>query len=484
MLRPIITLSVILICFNVRSQNWELFPVNQLSHYLIASETTSIRSFKSDSVMEQEDTRIHFFIQYTGPSEDCYWQNFKWLFGYNNEFIIDSLVYDHDSVVYYFLEGDYPLEFVFKPLAQPGDEWNLSSHLSRKGMCISAGISEVFGVSDSIKAFTLQTVLGDVEFILSKTYGLTQFIPFTFFFQEIPTDKKDEFPFLDYKLIGLQNDIEIKGFRMPGFPDYFHLSAGDQLLWKNKSWEINGPTTYFYKDSLLSSFISDDSVNYEILREEYDSTGQYLGNDELTVTYYKSDYEYLLQTPALWSATGNENLNGGLFIIDEMNMNILGSDTVFSKEFHNNGCFFEESEDECFVVCIDALYQIEYKLTSVEGLVYYSGFYGDEKELQGSIINGQLRGSMNIPPVGINYVQPIKFKVYPNPNTGKYIMVDLTDIEEPRELMITNLQGKVICRTTLLLNDIIRLELNLNNGIYFVNVVGKNYTFNTKFVVH
>lgn len=484
MLRPIITLCVMLICFNVQSQDWDLFPVNQLNHYQIESETKSVRSFKSDSVLEKEDVKTHFFIRYTGPSEDCYWQNFKWLFGYNDQFIIDSLVYDHDSVLYYFLEGDYPLEFVFKPLAHPGDEWNLSSHLSRKGTCISAGISEVFGVSDSIKTYALQTVLGDVQFILSKTYGLVQFVPFTFFFQEIPLDGGDEFPFLNYKLIGLQNDDELKGFSMPGFSDYFHLSAGDQLLWENKSWEINGLTTSFLKDSLISSVISNDSVSYEIRREKYDSTGQYLENYELTVTYYKSDYEYLLQTPAIWCATNSADLNGELFIIDNMEMNSVGSDTIFSKAYHNNGCFFEKYDNECFITCIETFYQNEYKVTSLEGLVYYNGFYGNEMELQGSIIDGRLRGSMNIPPAGLNFVQPDQFKVYPNPNTGEYIIVDLADIEEPRELMITNLQGKVISRTTLLPNDHIRLELNVNNGVYFVNVVGKNYIYNAKFVVY
>jgi hypothetical protein len=461
MLRLIKLLCITLICCNLFGQNWQLFPVSQLSHYIVETEVPSVRSFKCDSVLDLGGSSIHLFTGYMGPSEDCYWQNFKWLHGYGTDFTIDSLIYNHDSVVYYFLDGDYPFEFVFKHMAEPGDEWNLSSHLDRKGSCISLGVSEFLGVTDSIKTYILQTVLGDVEFILSKTHGLLQFIPFTNFFVEIPTAKAtDAFPFASYQLIGFQKELEIKGFKMPGFSEYFHLSAGDQLLWKNKSWEINGLTTSFLKDSLTSSTISDDSVVYEMLRKKYDSIGQYLGNYEFTVTYYKSEYEYLLQTPASWCVTGNDDLNGELFIIDNMKMNFLGSDTVFSKEYHNNGCIFENSEDECFVVCIDALYQIEYKVTTLEGLVYFSGFYGDELELFGSVIDGQVRGSMNIPPVGIGQISETLINIFPNPTSG---IIRLSSDLEIHRVEIYNYMGIKVYANEL--SDEIDLS-NQSPGIY------------------
>jgi hypothetical protein len=282
-------------------------------------------------------------------------------------------------------------------------------------------------------------VLGEVEFILSKNHGLLQFIPFTYFFVEIPVEEAaDAFPFASYKLMGFQSEQEMKGFKKPGFSEYFHLSAGDQLLWKDTYYDITDLTSNYYKDSLLSSFTYNDSVVYELLREVYDSSGQYIRSENITTTYSRLRYEYLLKTPARWYATDDEVNHGEIYFIKDMKLEFTDDDTIYHKEFIADGCFFDQTVNECLVSCIEALFQTEYKVSSREGLTYYSGFYGSELELFGSIIDGKLSGSMEIPPVGIEQTSVNPIHIFPNPSSG---LIHFTSDLEIHRVEIYNCMG-------------------------------------------
>lgn len=438
MLRSIYIFFISLMCCISFAQNWQLFPVNQLNHYRVDTENPAIRSFECDSAHLNDESIVHLFRRYNGFSDTCFWQNRNMFYCSNSiTFDIDSLIYNYDSVIYYFTESGTLFDFVFKYAAKPGEEWDLSSHLGRTGTCNSVGVMDILGVTDSVKIFTLQTAVEDVQFIVSKTNGLIQFIPFIFFFYEFPT-AKSTFPY--YNLIGFESTAETQGFQFPGFAEYFHLSAGDLLLWKYTFYDMMDLTTHYYRDSLKASSLYPDSVEYKISRKVYDINAELIESLNTSIDYYRNEYEYFLQTPARWFTISNSDPYEEIYFIDNAYFVYSEIDTTMIKEFSADACIFQHYENECQIMCLNNFYDTEYKVSTIEGLTYLSEAYGREHELLGSVIDGVERGSMQIP-VGLEQLSDCLVSIYPNPSSG---IISLTNEHFIRQIEIYNPLGKMI----------------------------------------
>ena len=415
MLRSVIILLAWTLSNTMLAQNWQLFPLHQLNHYQVENTNHGIRSFECDSITDNGESIVHLFINYLGPSKSCYWQNREWLSHSNDDgFTVDSLVYLGDSVIYYFNNYGSLFEFVFKYNAKPGDSWDLSSHLSRTGTCVSEGIADILGETDSIKTFTLQSAEGNIDFILSKTHGLIRFIPFTNFFLEIPA-KSDVFSY--HNLIGIKTDIDFRGFQLPGFNDYFHLSAGDLLLWKYTFYDMMDLTVNYYRDSLIATNITFDSVTYQVYRKIFSNYGILIDIWDTSYTYLKAEYEYQLLTPNQWYTNMNEDPYSEIFFIDNTCFKCSDSDTSVIKEFTSNACSFMQSEEGCNIICLLDDLETKYRVSTAEGITYLSEPYGRELKLLGSVIDGVESGSMQIP-VDLEHLTKCPVSVYPNPSSG------------------------------------------------------------------
>ncbi len=438
MLRSIFILLAWTLSNTILAQNWQLFPLHQLNHYQVENTNHGIRSFECDSVIDNGGSIGHLFLNYLGPSESCYWQNRKTLLYRNDdEFTIDSLIYTSDSVIYYFNTYGPQFDFVFKHNSKPGDSWDLSSHLSRTGTCVSEGIADILGKTDSVKIFTLQSADGNIDFILSKTHGLVKFIPFTDFFLEIPA-KSDVFSY--HNLIGIKTDIDSRGFQLPGFNDYFHLAEGDLLLWKNTFYDMTDLTVNYYRDSLITTNITYDSITYQVYRKIFNSYAILIDTRDTSYTYLKDEYEYLLLTPYQWYTNVNEDPYAEIFFIDNARLTFTDLDTSVIKEFSSNACFFMQSEEGCNIICLLDDLETKYRVSTTEGLTYFSEPYGRELKLLGSVIDGVERGSMQIP-VGLEHLTKCPVSVYPNPSSG---IIYLTNEKLISKIELYNSMGVLI----------------------------------------
>lgn len=76
-----------------------------------------------------------------------------------------------------------------------------------------------------------------------------------------------------------------------------------------------------------------------------------------------------------------------------------------------------------------------------------------------------------------------QIKIYPNPVTGRNMIIDVSAIDHPGELTITDINGRIIFRKAILDKSLIEPELNLIPGVYFVTVKCLNGICQGRFTV-
>jgi hypothetical protein len=75
-------------------------------------------------------------------------------------------------------------------------------------------------------------------------------------------------------------------------------------------------------------------------------------------------------------------------------------------------------------------------------------------------------------------------KVYPNPNNGQFT-VELSNFESRSTLFLVNTMGSIVFQGTINENESTQFELlNLNKGIYFLQVRNGNTAISKKIVVN
>ena len=74
--------------------------------------------------------------------------------------------------------------------------------------------------------------------------------------------------------------------------------------------------------------------------------------------------------------------------------------------------------------------------------------------------------------------------VYPNPNQGDFVYIDLNDFDSYAELFIIDISGKIIQQQTIDSSvSTIRFNEKLKAGFYFITVVSDNNKITKKLVV-
>ena len=302
-MKKLYALPLALICaFPAQAGVWDLFPLGQRSYFADLSQTpVAVDLSLMDSIRpDGADTKLYFKkklgLEIIGECPSELIQQLPWL---GNSFMIDSLVERDDTVIFASQFSVTP--FYFLPKAAVGQSWMVTSTYSYNTYdqititCTGIEQRTFLGVTDSVKTFALaangtaagQTPISEFQIALSKEHGLIEFIPFAqFLYHPAYTD------FRSFKLISIESAGIIQGYRQPDFQDYFHLSAGDVLVWRS----INDPddpvqpsTITYQRDSITSSEITQDSVTYT-------SDGFYLNVDNSVTQYtgalkhyYRSD---------------------------------------------------------------------------------------------------------------------------------------------------------------------------------------------------
>ncbi len=84
-----------------------------------------------------------------------------------------------------------------------------------------------------------------------------------------------------------------------------------------------------------------------------------------------------------------------------------------------------------------------------------------------------------------NKLQLKFFLLYPNPNNGSFTYVNVCNGEPTSTMLITNLEGKTVYRSSIFNNSPLDLNINhLKNGLYIVKVINKNSSDNFKLTIN
>jgi hypothetical protein len=303
----------------IMAQEWDLFPLDQRSHYLHDTyDGPAVSVHLMDSVRPTPQGDVLYFRWKLGipGSGDCMEEILASEITYWNmdPNPVDSLVARNDTVFFHHPEVAAP--FYFLPGAAVGQSWTITSAHPGNGYdqititCAGIDEEEFWGITDSVKTFTMeangtlagQTPVSDFQFRLSKHHGLLELVPFrSFLIHPASLD------FVAMPLVGLERDGEAHGFRQPRFHDYFHLSVGDILVWRRDfnpgSWQDPGWTRY-YRDSITSVSITADTVRYTLDRITEMETGEIVYSLGQQRIFTHAHYGTAVENATYWFAIG------------------------------------------------------------------------------------------------------------------------------------------------------------------------------------
>ncbi|MDA3818737.1 MAG: T9SS type A sorting domain-containing protein [Prolixibacteraceae bacterium] len=432
------------------SQDWNPFVLNQNSYFKQQyNDSAKVENFLLDSILIINGTEILFFNAISELNPDCYknikedYENIGWLRNPNK---IDSLIKINDSLLFV---ANYPNEldtFIFKPYAKLNDSW-VTNGISIT--CTRLGVTTILGNQDSIKIYTCTGNGYDgIEFKLSKNYGFIKFLPLNeFLFHSISSDFP---PYLE--LIGYSNGITSVGYTQPDFNDYFHLSEGDMLFWRdytNPDDIAQHSLTTYYVDSITSSYINSDSVYYDYKRTSYTEVGTISHVGNYSTNYLRKREGQMLKNHTSWFGLKNESDHQSeMFYFESLYFKIENSDTITYAQYRLPGLLVDKSN--CWVGFIYD-YNMTVGFSTREGQIFRGSYVWWEQTLTliGSKINGIEYGNTEIP-TGIDNIAIDNLKVYPNP-FNDYINIyspdNITLIE------IFDIKGNLI------------LKSEINNGI-------------------
>lgn len=83
---------------------------------------------------------------------------------------------------------------------------------------------------------------------------------------------------------------------------------------------------------------------------------------------------------------------------------------------------------------------------------------------------------IDVESLGINEsFRPENLRVYPNPSTGTFSISNLNGLGNEVSIEVRDVTGKIVVRKNVSSVDgVLRLNLDLNNGVYFINAVGED----------
>lgn len=436
---------VLLVAAPARAGDWEMFPLGQRSYFADSLQTpVPVEMYLVDSVRSIGDVEVHYFNMallnsMLGTCAGSVVGNW-----YTQTLLDrDSLILSNDTAHFFTEYGTLPT--ILLPQAFLGQSWVVQSDYAGNAydqitVTCSALEQRIFlGITDSVKVFTFQpngsspsqTPITGFQMVLSKSHGLVEFVPFELF-QFHPYTVN----FRSLKLVGIDADGTQAGFHEPGFQDYFHLTAGDVLVWElhNQPVWISDPETYeYYHDSITSSVNTEDSVVYHGIRTYYHADGSVTSGTALLGRYVNPGLNSLLHSGTKDIGTLSTALFGAgadpwriwhkapyQRLIDPIYL-----DTTIVSSFESWGDLLDTTN--CFLIeGIDTDDEVD--LDTWAGLIRTCNFFNGQGSycmtIIGSTVGGITKGLIT---VGIGQAREIDrtaLAVYPNPATES-IFVDL-----------------------------------------------------------
>lgn len=487
MTRTYLLLLTMLLSSQAFAQNWAPFPLHQKSYYDygVAPDHLYAGMTIMDSVSTSGPSTTLFFgrnLDLPGASP-CYLDIVDAVSWLVNPYDLDTMVHRNDTIYYYSTGSATP--FYFLPMAQVGQSWTVTSTYPMNDYsdititCASIGVETFFGITDSVKTFTMaangvtpgQVPVDNFEMKLSKLHGFVEFVPFILFLEHSGSTD-----FATGVLMGLDSAGIAQGFEQPTFHDYFHLSAGDVLLWKRQvdsDWTTEPSFVQYYRDSITQVYSTPDSVIYTMQTIKQDSNNVISQPYNTTATYLKSDLGNVVETPPRFAGAGahlfgNSGWPSSVLLWEsgdlEAVIDVGTGDTTYSYEFSSEANFLDTSD--CSInQTIDAGFY--FSIDSRAGVTQHCrfSFGSDCWQLIGSEIDGELIGTIALSLEELRGNTSMALTLYPNPATDA-IFIDNLPAGAKIAYQILNSTGQFCKEGMPSGNEITTAELP--GGMYFV----------------
>ncbi|MDP3912277.1 MAG: T9SS type A sorting domain-containing protein [Bacteroidota bacterium] len=449
------------------SQSWNPFPKNQNSYFKQQNETSiKVESFLMDSTKSIGNLQLLYFNAKSELEDVCNFnlrQTANKMYWAKNSNKIDSLLMTGDSLLF-ISSFDSKLDtFIFKPFCKLNESWVINGITIR---CTEVGMMDIFGEPDSIKTFKCSgTGFDSVEFILSKSYGFTKFLPFSaFHYYSILYYQQPQY----FELIGYSKNSISKGYVQPDFNDYFHLNAGDILYWCDYSdpWDIQqrGYTKY-HIDTIKYSYLSSDSVFYQFRQTNFDEKGVFEFTNNYSKFHLRKNEGKIVSNQTSWVGTKfSTDPISDIFFLGSLELKIENEDTITFVNYGFDG--FSLDISTCDVrMGFDMSLSVGFSTRA--GQIFQGSYSWGEysSTLIGSIINGVKHGITDIP-TGINTLHGPELKIYPNP-VKKYLTIDYQGRSIER-IEIYDIVGN------LMLTEKLKEQIDLSAltpGVYFLKIL-------------
>ncbi len=452
MKRLIFSLLLVLNAFSGFSQNWNPFVEDQLSYYkqLNFDQSYTIKNIIMDSVVTTNTETKWYFDSKSillGKCKKQLSETYLYDSDYYRYIEFDSLIKRNDSVLFIHGYEAEPDTFLFKPWAKVNESW--TTHDGTSIECISKGVQDVFGQTDSIKTFSVtNSLIGDKEFVLSKNYGFIRFVPFVVYMGSSISSE-------DYELAGYENARIEKGFTKPEFKDYFHLNAGD-VVYKQiynepystdiQYWGLQG----YYIDSITHAYHSNDSVYYNYQRTFLDKDMQFESIDNVSDWYTKSKWDiYINSNVYNLFSTGKGITDNDINHFSSLTIEIEGNHTTYTATYNYQGLY------------IDTVNCVLDQVPDAGWPTYLSTNVGYANDVIGYKINGVENGVI-LSDENFEFGTE-KLSVYPNPTSEK-ITIN-TPSGQNYSIELFNMNGELIFKG----NNVSTIDLSsYSSGVYIV----------------
>lgn len=470
------------------AQNWELFPEKQFSNFETDTyyDTTLEMTFADTITLSGDASTTYFKYESTMSGlNDCldelsdYIQN--GLLPVSQSSVLphcDSIVEINDTSWLY--GSNFIDKFPFLTKAALNQKWYpLPDYSDLYLKCIFSGTGDVLGITDSIKKYKFYkdadvSPLTDFTIILSKNYGLIDFLDFN----DVCYNPDTDYPEFHH-MIGFKNDLMNIGYQLPAFIDYFPVDAGDIRIWDQYVYNPD-PFNFddyhiYYKDSTTAKIVYTDSIYYEYDLWKKDTNGVISSYPNQKITFTKTGFEPLFNTIPGWIG-----LTNNFYCFDESNSisiwkhsqtNLLIEDDTTITHFYSAGEYYLDTSD-CFVFNT-ADYFAGFSVSDKFGITSYNGI-----QLIGSILNGTDAGITDFNSVSIIDLKKYEVHIYPNP-ANNFIQIDIPT-NKSFLYSIFSFEGKLISTSELTANQI-NIE-NLIPGIYILEIKNENEILRGKFI--
>ncbi|MEO1261668.1 MAG: T9SS type A sorting domain-containing protein [Bacteroidota bacterium] len=494
--------NLLVLCFLISSlpfsfsQDWSLFPQGQETFWRIGDE---LELYFNDYTKIDTAKNTHYFgALYL--TEDSVFQCYKDIVYGHFELDgppVDSL-FSTDEYWFGFLGND---EIRFQHLANKNDLWTVVTPESADidsivFNCTDLTEEEIFGINDSVKIFSVNgyfngnkiAAIDDLEFKLSRSFGMLQFIPFNQLGEQIN----------DHQLIGF-DDGQPHGFTS-SWEDFFGKFEVEQIMmWQYRREYIYTPSGYWkawdaIRDSITSVEFTDTYVKLGIFRKGRSALWEhgnqdYFGYDTIvyyqeidTIYYFRDHFETVFDAPPGWLKFNHQTK--GVAFHEEAMIADWGQPFYVFNDIYS----YYDTTDCGFLTGHPG--PIPSTLSAGLGPTHWGavgGQYGEyyEWELSGYKIGDEEFGNVYdiVNSVFDRPVLNLFFNVFPNPATDN-LNIELLENNylNNLELKIIDATGKVFLSKELN-NNLAKINISdIPKGIYFVVVNGEKKLGRKKFV--